>query len=123
VRLVGLVDVEDDGGHSFEGSRVLQRARIDGAVGDTPGQFQRQGLCLVGAAADERIPGIAIRQVRRGERLQAGGDGRSQDLGDLLCQRALVPAGQNALRREAEVARNAEDGRRPDRGRQLARRL
>src|SRR5947209_10234290 len=119
MRLVALVHVEDHGGHAFERARVLERTDIDGAIGQASGELGGELLRAILAAADQGITGIALDQVRRGERLQHRGDGPSNDPRDLLGQRALMAAGKDAVLREPEIAGDAQDGRRPDRRSEL----
>ena len=78
VCLVALVHVDDHRGHAFECARARQRPTVDGAAGDEPSrEVERELLRLGVISAHERVLlGGRLGEVRGGERVQPGGDGR-----------------------------------------------
>ena len=74
------------------------------------GGLERGCLSLGVVTADERISlRLALRQRRRGERVQPGEDRPGNDLLDPLGQREWVRAGKREALDDAELARDAQE--------------
>jgi hypothetical protein len=113
VRLVALVDRDEDAGEALEGASVRERPGVVGAAVDGAArELEREGLRVLVVAAHERVL-LAAEGARR-DRVQTGGDGSVEDLGNLLRD------GRNAL--DAELARDAEERGRADCVPEVARR-
>jgi len=107
--LVALVEADDHRRHPLERASPRQRSGVERPACDhLSRKLERECLCLLVVAADEGVLlGAAVRQLARGERVEAG-DHRAPD-------EVLRALGERQRVGRAKVAGDAQHGRRADR--------